>query len=279
MAGVLRMLKSNVDKLETIEAELASLNAQGAATCGEIEELEARENEIEDPEALAAAIVATKAARNRLRRIEAQIADARDRMAIAQDKVRAKLRAELLAAYTPAARDFLAKARAAQEASARLIAAREALQEAGFSSDYRSAPLPPVVGGAALLATDLLNRFEESLNPAPRLSIAPKPRESRPSQPAPTRLPNPAEGSFAVPAPVARRQVKRAPLREASAPGERLFAVARDGVEHARKGRLIAGDVISLTPEEAESLMRAGAGDWLADTDIAPAPDAEESAQ
>jgi len=294
-----------LDKVKRAEAALAKLNAEGAAVADEIMSLQAREDDIEDPAEMASMMAATRAARNRLRKLDAKIADARQRLATVTAERREALRVDLVAAFMPAALDFLARAQAARGAFSRLMASREAILSAGFESDYRSLPIPPAIGNAPLLAVDLLSQFEDGLRPVQRPNV--DRRQSlcilngnydhptlgtfqqgdtvamTPEQGVPYVASGRAAwvqeeqdpGSSAVspsavdlPPPPIPPRAKRPPLREIAGEGERLFHVLRGRLEHPRKGQMQAGDVVAMTFDEAEPLIRNGAGDWISDEEI-----------
>ncbi|MGZ5782832.1 MAG: hypothetical protein ACXWIW_10240 [Croceibacterium sp.] len=260
------MLMTKADTVEELENELARLNADGASTCAQIDDLEAHEATIEDPDALLGALAATRAARNKLARIDRDIAALRDRIAIARDAVRAKLRSELLAAFGPAAQEFLKTARATQAAFERLVTAREALAVAGFAVDYRTLPVPPGIGGAAMIAPDLLDMFEAGLSQKPTLALA------APVHAGPPHTPSPATATIAETSAVTERrpwaEPSRPPRRESAAKGERLFLMQRGRLDHPRKGSLQAGDIVSLAPAEAVPLIRAGTGDFVTPAEV-----------
>jgi len=294
-----------LDKVKRAEAALAKLNAEGAALADEIMSLQAREDDTEDPTEMASVMAETRAARNRLRKLDAKIADARQRLAIVTAERREALRVDLVAAFLPAALDFLARAQAAREAFSRLVASREAVLSAGFESDYRSLPIPPAIGNAPLLAVDLLSQFEDGLRPIQRPhadrrrslrilngnydhptlgtfqqgdAVAMTPEQGGryvASGRAAWVQEEQDSGSSAVSssavdlphAPMPPR-AKRPPLREIAGEGERLFHLIRGTLDHPRKGQMQAGDVVALTFEEAEPLLRNGAGDWISDEEI-----------
>jgi hypothetical protein len=256
MVGVLKMVRGfKADAVERIEAELAELNRQGAELAIQIEQLAAREDDLDDAGELVTASAQTRAARNRLRKLDAEIAATRDRLAAAKAAARAKLRDELLADFLPAARDFLAKARPAQEALGRVLAAREALRASGFDADCQALPMPPHINGSALLAPDLVEAFQAALDPNyaySRTHRAATPRRlATPARPAQARAP----------------AIARALLRETARDGERLVEVLRAGVEHPRKGQLRVGDVIAMPSVDAEAFIRSGAGDFFTAAD------------
>jgi len=254
------MIRTKATSAERLEADLEKLNSEGAALCAKIEDLTKRESEIEDAGEIIRTMAEVRAAQNRIRRLDAEIAEVRERLATARDAARAKLRAELLAAFAPVARDFLKHARATQQAFADVVAAREALQDAGFTVDYNGLPIPPGINHSPLLAPDLLDIFDAAINPQRVVPVAVV---------KPSAAPKPAPVVMQAPPPPAPRRAKRAALRETAAEGERLFQLHRGTLEHARKGVIQAGDVVSLTPEEGKLLIINGAGDWIDDEQVA----------
>ena len=259
------------DTVERLERELVKLGARRAELAEEIEGLSRREDELEDDGEFLATMAAGRTARTRLRKLDAQIAASRQRLELARDTARAKLRAELLAKFAPAARDYIAAGRAAQETLDRVIAAREALQAAGFRQEYNSLPVPPNVAGTAFPAPDLLGVFEAALDPTRRLSAA-APADTQPRPPkrqaARARLQHePVSHLFESTtgsAPAAKPAI-RPLLRETAAEGEQLIVMIRGGVERPRTGQqLRTGDMIALSPDEATHLLRSAAADLVA---------------
>jgi hypothetical protein len=245
----------------------------------EIERLAALEDEPDNGSELLAAMGATRVARNRLKKLEAKIAETRERLAFAKDATRAKRRAQLQAVVIAEGREFLAKARATQQALFRVIAAREELQAAGFHREYASLPVLPAINGSALLAADLLSNFEASLQPAAANpvrpgSAAPAPRISgalsSPPGPQPSPLRRPASDTGAA-LPVVENT--RPLHREIAAEGEVLVRLVRPGLELSDGTPGMTGDVISVPEAQAREIMRNGAGDLVTASDLAQ-PDA-----
>ena len=239
---------------ERIERELAKLSDQGAALVAEIERLAALEDEPEEGDAVLHALGATRAARNRLAKIDGKIAEARGRLAIARNEARAKLLAELVAACSAAARDYLAEARNAQNKFARLVGTRDALRTAGFEREFLSQPVPPHVGNTALVAPDLLARFEEELNPTQRVPAAVEPRGAPKAVATPSPAVSPAHRA---------KPTRRPPLRETAAEGQRLVTVIRGLVDDEARGGVQCGDVIAMAADEAVIFVSNGAGDFV----------------
>lgn len=267
---IAKLIPTKANQVERLESELAALTDEAGALAKKIESLTVREGEVEDAGEMIRALADSRAAQNKLRRLDGEIADCREKLATARDAMRAKLRAELLANFTAAAGDFITKARAAQEATSRAIAAREAFQDAGFDTDYRTAPFLPSVNGAALLAPDLLDNFEAALNPARAAPVAKLKAVAAP-RPAPPPVLGRINGQGAVrldersaPPPP-----KRAVHADSAIDGEVLVIVLRDGVEHPTKGALIVGDVVSFPRDQATEMARNGA------IDFAPVPEPE----
>lgn len=256
--GVVSAIKTRLDPVERLQAELDRLNAAGAALVSEIARLADQEDDLEDETALARAMVATRAAKNRLRKIDGQVPDVRARLDVARSEVRAKLLAKLQSEHAAAGRAFLDAARPALDAGARLIAAREAVQAAGFRREYDCLPVPALIGDGIVLAPDLLEIYAAALNPK---GAAPTPR------PAPLiRRPEPDRSAYArqvttLLQPLAAPPPARTPLREVAADGEQLVQIVRNGVEHLRTGaQLIVGDVVAVPAQVATALANNGGG-------------------
>lgn len=263
-----KLLRARPTDPEKIEREIESLCATATEAAAELTRLEEAEREIEDAAEMAASMAATRALANRLRRLDGEIAAARERLKVARDEVREQLRLDLVAAFRPAAREFLAKAREAQAAYAAAVAAREAVGAAGFAMDYAELPVPPGIGGAALLAPDLLDQLAQAINPAP---VRSKPASRIKAVPAPAPVATPAAEPVpaqaeqpAAPSPMRRR----APRRDVAGEGERRVHIMRGPIDHPRLGQLQGGDVVCMRPDEAEPLMRSGAADWISDEDV-----------
>jgi hypothetical protein len=258
------LIRLKPDTVENAERELVKLLDQGAALAAEIEALAMREDELDDVGELITAQATTRAARNRLRKLDAKIKEAREHLAQAKATARAKLRAELLAQFGPEARAFLVKARALQEALERVVAAREALRSAGFATDYAILPVPPAINGTALPAPDLMAAFEaglERLTQEPA-SLPSSGRRAPPLKPATVDPTRERSGLDRARTPV--RPEVRAPIREIAAEGQVRVTVLRNGVELAGR-QLRVGDVVAMAPTEAEIMIRGGAVDRVGD--------------
>ncbi len=259
-----RGLLSKDAELDRLESDLAGLNAEGAGLAAEIDRLASLESQIEAGSLLMRAMADTQATRNRLRKLEIQIARTTERRDLVKAPARAERRARLVADYDKAASEFLTAARAAQAGFVAILAARDAVSAAGFNADHQSLPVPPGIAGQPLCASDLLDIFEAALKQL---------RESRPGrseQYAPPIIPfvrphvermgaGPVTLSHLdqtiAPAP------RRALLRETAGDGEQLIHIMRNGVEHYRTSeQLLLGDVVAAPPPVAEGLMRNGAG-------------------
>lgn len=256
------------DRIAILEAELRKLNAQASSLVVDIQQLEARERDAESGAEIGAAMNDRLAAQNRLRKLDARIADVREQLAAATAVARNKLCDELVADIPVAARDFLVKARAAQKALVRVFAARDAILAAGFRREHDACPVPPAINGAALLNPDLLDAFEVAISGQRAQRLQPV----EPSAPQRVKPPPPlttTQGAVNLAYEEPPGPPRRALHRETASEGESLFAIFRPGVELARKGQLLNGDVISLTEDEALPLLRAGAGDYITADQVA----------
>ena len=261
MAGVLEMALGvfKGETVESLERELLKLNAQGAALATEIDDLAVQADELEDAGELARTTFAAKIASNRLKKLEARILETDARLLAAKGVAREKWRVGLLAAHAALAPRFIASARETQALLIQIGAAKHGLLEAGFRADYAGLSDAPSLAGGALCADDLVTMFEAALKPP---VASPKPV----SQPRATleRARSPREPAAANRiAPPYRAPPPRPPLRQTAAEGEVLFRLHRSGVERPGVGRLQAGDVIAVSPLEADALARNGAGDTI----------------
>lgn len=258
------IMKFKSDAADKAERDLSRLLDQGAALAAEIEALNDKAADLEDVADLLNTQAAAQVARTRLRKLDMKIAEARERLAQAQAAAREKRRLDLHAAFAPEAKDFLIKARAAQEALMRLVETREKFRVEGYARDYDGAPIPPAIGGIVLPAPDLLAAFEAGLNRSP---LAPTPRLPDPIRP-PARPglfghdPN-RPGAPRPPMPVAR-----SPIREIAGEGDRLVTVLRNGLEIGDR-QLRIGDIVAVSAERAEILAKNGAAEPYTPT---PAP-------
>lgn len=261
--------KVGSDPVARLEAEVVKLNAEGAALVAQINDLEAQENDVEDAGALSTAMVATRAAKNRLRKLDERLVETRAKLDLARDEARAKLLAKLQAAHDAAAADFFARASIASVAATNLIAARDALQDAGFRQAYNMTPTPPMIGPAVVIAPEMIEAYGRMIkgdsqpwrpdsiaaaNPTLKLDPpAPRPRakaELRPQRPA--------------------TKEARALLRETAGEGEVLMSVIRPGLEHWRTGEgLTIGDVIAVKTSDAQALAINGAASHTTPEEVA----------
>ncbi len=245
-------------RVRRLEDELAQLNRQAAALVAEIERLAEAETKPEHGPSVLAAMAETQAARNRLAKLEARIADTQRRRDEAAAPAREALRGELVAGVETASRKFATAAWTAQRALSDLSGARQALSNAGFDQELRQFPAPPAINGNAILAPNLLAAFEAALSPAPRppalkrLLPAPRPRQVQ-------------TNSWGTLSPSPRREPpkQRARVDEAAAPGLVRVAVLRAGSLEYQGRRLTAGDVVAVPEDVAQNWMRNGAADLV----------------
>lgn len=294
----LKLMTSN--NVEALEAELAKLCAGAEALAGEVEKFDAAANEAVSAKEVLNWQAEAKAARNRLRHIDAAIADVRERLAAARDASRAAQLAALRAEHTRKAKDFLAKARAAWDAAKEVIGVREAFLTQGFRADYLETPIAPVQGTTVVVDPELLDTYESRLGVAvaksgrQRTHLTPEPPRTlgfsgprvwdpdadAPKQSAGSRprisgpfevLGSVAASSIAFLGRTSSPSELRPALREApAAPGDKLFLVHRGTIEHPRTGqRLQAGDAVAMAEDDALPLIRAGAGDFTTAEELA----------
>jgi len=274
--------KSKAGAVEDLERELASLNLQGAAKVAEIERLDLQKDELEDAVELVAAMGAFEAQRNQLKKIDARIAETRDRLSAAKDAARARLCHELLTKIPALGRAVIVKAAATQAAIGEFIAARDALRAAGFVSECAGIPIPPNINGAGVLAPDLLSVFEAALTPAKANRVRAGGAES-PVGATVIAEPSAAQADpYAAPGgrritlgaePSMETAPPRALRRESAKDGEVLVEVMRSGLELSDGVQGVRGDVVSVPPATAHALMLNGAADLYAP------PAAQDAAQ
>lgn len=270
-------LLGRAEPVAALEEELDQLSAEGSRILAAAEADESAAEALEDADAILAALARAKAGRNRLKRIDVEIAATRERLDIARSEARRAELQAMRAAYAKAARAYLAAATSACEAFSQLVAAREAFPERGFSVEQAAIPVPPSLAGHAFLAPDLLENFAAELGRAalgdsfklPRRIATPAIRLTQPhARPAlfPARMIDP-EATAAADARAAaergaaleRARVRRAPLDEPAGPGEIRLQVLRSGIEHDRLGPLLVGDIIAAPLALSPEMLRSGA--------------------
>lgn len=270
------------EKPANIRAELSKLRQACEAVVAEIEAAERELATCEDEKRIVPLLAKEKAARNRLRTIEADIADAVERLGVAEAAEREQQRRALLSRYGEAVKAFAAKTDGVIIAIGEVMDALDAIGDAGFSSEFQMMPRPPVVGEGAmargvLVRRDIVDSFVQNvtaaITPAKRpvavVPIAPvQPASASPAQPSPSGT-QVVGGFFAGRPDEPPAPPRRAPLREAAKPGEQLFMLHRGRLDLPRKGPLQSGDVVSLRPDEGAPLVIKGAGDWTTAEEVA----------
>lgn len=285
------------DAVAALEAQLASLSAKGAAMLEELEKRQAALADIEDDDEVLAASGRVTVARNKLRKIEAEIAEVRQKLAHARDVARVRLHADLRAAYAKVLGEFLTAAEALLPKAYKVLEAREEFFLAGFQAEHRYAPKLPRTGTALAFDDEILERvrgelevfsapgsyFPEDTYPRdPAIAAAaraanervtaaavaaaaalPPKEEPKPAPPtqAPIRVSLNAVGTPVPP--------RRDPLREVLGEGERVVTVLRDGIELPGKGQLLAGDEVALPVAAIVPFLRNGAVDLKDPADLA----------
>lgn len=260
-----KLTRGRAERIAAIEAELDGLTAKAAVLVKEIDDLARAEDEIEDAAAMAKSMAAHRAAQNRLRKLDTEIEAKREELAMARDAARAKRRDELIAAFRAAAPKYIEMANKTHVAFKALLAAREALENEGFRSEYLQTPVPPALGGFPAIAPDILDNFAAELAPQVRPSTRP-PERQLPPAPARQGGHGPVYANWGheiAPANKRPAPARRPLLVEKAEPGQVLFGFARDGVELPNKGQMYAGDIVAMTVEQADALLRSGAGDLV----------------
>ena len=264
MKGLMKIVRkaggpTTAELIAGLEGKLDTLSLEGSNLVAKIDDFAAANDQHDDPDKILAGIAGIKAAENRLRKIDFEIADIRDQLDLARSTARAEQLAALRAELATAAEDFHTKSTILIDAVQRLQAARQAIFDAGFKSEYNSFPPPPMIGRGVILDPDLVDLFAANYarvfnptlqvnrqQPLHRPSIAAAPVPARAAPPSPTRLTAP----------------KRPPLRETAGEGQSLIVILRSGVESATHGQLQNGDVIAVDRLTAIEMLHNGAADW-----------------
>jgi len=282
MASILSPSRKR-EKPGSIRAELSKLRQACEVTVAEIETVQRELNTCEDEKRISGLIARERAASNRLRAIEGDIAAAVERLAVVEAIEREQQLRALRARYGDAVKAFAAKADGVISAIGEVVDALEAIGDAGFAHEFQMMPRPPIIGDGTLahgvlVRRDIVDAYVENVTAAltpPKRAVAvvppitPVPAAIDASLPAAQRNlragdPSVGKGFWTGNEPQAPAPQRRAPLRETAEPGERLFMLIRGTLELPRKGQLQHGDVVSLRPDEGEPLVMKGAGDWVA---------------
>jgi hypothetical protein len=185
----------------------------------------------------------------------------RSQLVIARDKAREARWGTHAAAYDRALAGYMPAARTALEKFIALAAARDAAIKDGFGTELQTRRAPPNVNGNPLLAPDLLDAFEQELERV--LRAPPKVIAPLTSKPAPATSPKPERTDTQTGAPdQAPVRKKRDARRDEPKVGDVLVEILRSGVEIG-EFQFAVGDRVSLSPEVAERLVRAGAADFV----------------
>lgn len=272
--------------VSALEAELAELNATGAALLSETQQRRADLHELDDASAIIHANAAIQATENRLRKVESKIGDVRDKLTAARQTARIKQHAELRVTYATELSKFLTQAEKLLEQLPGVHAAREALFLAGFGIEHEAAPPLPLIGTALAIDGEIIARLRGDLArfSAPDNFAAPElyrdpalaqaavaahsasaeteamrsGRRRKAEQAAPRATERPSSVRLnELPSPPS--PAPRAPFDEIAGEGEQLVTVLRNGLEIQSKGQLRAGDRVAVPAQQAEVLMKNGA--------------------
>jgi hypothetical protein len=186
--GVLKMITETLTRSDNpadLQAEAEEQRAVWRRALDEVDALEARKGAAASASELAEIqnaiawqrVLADKAAK--------QITVTESRLKAAQAAVQDKLRAELLAPWSPAMAAYFGKAEEFLKMFSALVGIKTQLEVNGFRTDAAALILPPHIGGSPLLARDLLDRAkaeqERAMSPSARKPPTPAPPAATPS--------------------------------------------------------------------------------------------------
>ncbi|KUR73863.1 hypothetical protein [Novosphingobium sp. FSW06-99] len=287
MKGVMKIVRRSppadlASTIAVLEDQLRILNGEGSKLYSRIEDLTAQQDELTETDDLLTSMAGIKAAQNRIRKIDAEIIEVKQRLDIARDAARAARLDSVRAEFFEAADEFLAKAHDARLAAEKMIAGREAIRSEGFGHEYSLTPIPPMIGAMPVLAADLLETFAANLQ---RSRSSSQRKSAQRQTPATTGLPPKEVGRSAAAGPSEAKAKTapqpnnssmfarhRDPLREVAREGQRLVVMLRSGVDGQHRGNLQSGDVIAVDHDHAVILMRNGAAELAAPTPMQENP-------
>lgn len=260
---------SDDDTLVGAETALSRLYAEKAAAVSAMDALRAHRHELllEDGSDKKIAAVDRDLAAHQLvlDRVDAVEGSVIDRLQGLRSDHRRGQWKKIYGRHAAAASDFITKYREAVRSLNALIAITDEARAAGFEHEAMAHfPFPPTTLDFALVANyesaveDIADAVAGRRKPMPVQPVR------KPYTPPPA--PPPGQGQRRVsladvedrPPPKPRRALRA----DQAGPGQKLVSIARTGFEAPDGSQCRAGDVIALPAEQAEDVVRNGAGDF-----------------